>query len=561
MGKCYYAVLRAAYAPQSSASKQLQVDNADEIVPDDLVQGILKAKKSTPQRNALLHWLAITEKIPNQKSLIGLCRFSLELKPWTSSGQLELLAAVMDFFVRARATAQYPVEMQIMKSSFDKTLEFLWMAARREGIQPVEWFQLQKKRCGLVVNLELWEKLLAARGSWGDHEDLVAVVVADSGLARQMFGSLLQKVANAKLSKVVAAFVNTLRDEHIATELVSATKTKIHEELSKIAKSEDWPPRREIAVTYRGSKVVMRVSSVGQEIDYAMAALMKSLAVEQKQLEELFCETDLIPTGVRTGKGKVDSVLLEGAKVARRLAKEQLVGETNQGAAAIRAFLAQREPALSTVDSSFAVEVAFFTGLADSAGAQKMHELVLETLPKPGDLKGSPAATIDKLKHILDGALAKFVSTNILGETRACLEMVEAVSLGHAVPVSKGGGSILTQLIATLPNLVVYTPGKCKPLQGKAALEAMIADCSAGMHKEKDMPLKLLQPLIVFAYMLDAEQNLLVKKWGQEVLGKHTASAAATSSGAASSSKTSAAVGAAAHAKKVGKDAVLSLFS
>ena len=87
---------------------------------------------------------------------------------------------------------------------------------------------------------------------------------------------------------------------------------------------------------------MVRVNSVGQEIDYAMAALMKSLAVEQKQLEELFCETDLIPTGVRTGKGKVDSLLLEGAKVARRLAKEQLVGETNQGAAAIRAFLAQR---------------------------------------------------------------------------------------------------------------------------------------------------------------------------------------------------------------------------
>ena len=144
------------------------------------------------------------------------------------------------------------------------------MVARREGVQPVEWLQLQKKRCGLVVNLELWEKLLAARGSWGDHEDLVAVAVADSGLTSKMLGSLLQEVANAKISKVVTHFVNTLRDEHITTELVSATTTKIHEELSKIAKSEDWPTRREIAVAYRDSKVVMRVSSVGQEIGYAL---------------------------------------------------------------------------------------------------------------------------------------------------------------------------------------------------------------------------------------------------------------------------------------------------
>ena len=121
MGAKYYARLKEAFELEASPQKQLKVNDETESIKPMLLKAIVSSKAKQPNRQPMMGYLHMAEK-PNQKELVGILRWGLELKPSTSSEQLRCCLDLMRWCARLELYKDFPDEIKLMKAQFDKTL-------------------------------------------------------------------------------------------------------------------------------------------------------------------------------------------------------------------------------------------------------------------------------------------------------------------------------------------------------------------------------------------------------------------------------------------------------
>ena len=176
----------------------------------------------------------------------------------------------------------------------------------------------------------------------------------------------------------------------------------------------------------------------------------------------------------KSGTGKVDAESVVAAKVARGLAKEAFADGESPSAEAICDCLTANEANLSTIDPTWAIEVNFFAGLAENAGATRLQQMIVGCSPVEGDFAGTAQQSASKIVSVLSTKLAKFCSPAVQSWAKACLELVHSIAVCQAPALTKTRGPMIRALIARLANLLVHTVGKTK-LQGRQALGALFS--------------------------------------------------------------------------------------
>ena len=162
------------------------------------------------------------------------------------------------------------------------------------------------------------------------------------------------------VKQCIADRLRGLANTSIDAALVKTTKEKILADLGLISNLHMMPEKRTVEITYRGVAVPLLVHSVHEQIDFSLAAIIKTAAimVKQKPLPCLFCEYDLMP--VVPSDHTVADDLYADMRMARCTANEMIHADWEGSADSILRLLKEKEPFLTQIDHSFKIEVAFF---------------------------------------------------------------------------------------------------------------------------------------------------------------------------------------------------------
>ena len=399
---------------------------------------------------------------------------------------------------------------------------------------------------------------MGATGQWSDHEDLLLAAIDDSSMGKKVFTPYLAKVLESKISKTIRDMTKPLVEQPLNEEVLAKTRKSIRDRIASYATSEQLPGRRQVTVPYRGHDLSMKVESVEQEINYHLYALVKGRAVEQGQLDPLYCESSLCSSQPVCGSASVCAKLLEGPAMARNLAKEALPDESVASSDMIRTVLQKRQSNLASIDETFGLEVQFFTSMGAEAGAAALRDMILNCLPGHG-VESTAAAVLNEINVVLSSSLAKFCDKQTQGVGKACKEMVASLSMGRRPSVpTRTASEILKGFIAKLPNLFSYQHGQHK-LYGKEALEAVYDLVEAEGAKN----LEDIEPLVIYGWCFSPEKQASISAWTKSVAGGAKLAASAAQRGTNTSvGKSSSSAAASSRSKKdVAKKATMDLFS
>ena len=121
MGKRYYDWLREKYAPDGSPSKLLKVKDTTQGLDDELVTALTNAGKQQPLRSQLSLWLG-NNGATNQRTVVGIMRFVMQLRPHQSAAQREILKEIMQWMSRNEIATNYAEELQHTRGALDSGL-------------------------------------------------------------------------------------------------------------------------------------------------------------------------------------------------------------------------------------------------------------------------------------------------------------------------------------------------------------------------------------------------------------------------------------------------------
>lgn len=129
---------------------------------------------------------------------------------------------------------------------------------------------------------------------------------------------------------------------------------------------------------YRGTPIELRVSSVAEEAEMRIAALVKGVAVERKKLAAFWVESDLVGEfsgafGTGGASQNVSHSLIKMYKQPRASATALFTDQGDLDASEVSRLLASKESWLLSMDRTFAIEIAFLSGMLGSGGEEALQ--------------------------------------------------------------------------------------------------------------------------------------------------------------------------------------------
>ena len=523
MGGPYYKSIKLLYMSSSDPRKQLLVSNGNEELEPKLVIALTEARKQNPNRHPLLDWLRVSGTC-NQRSLVGLLRFTLDIRAGVSIVQATLLIDIMKYLVVNGMDTAFPAEIKLVVMHFDDGLCHVLASMRRERLSIRTFFELSRVQCRLVLPMAETERAFAAKGSWTDISDDLNIIVASSRLGAKLFGFALESIIAEKVEGVIQNGLAALQEQKLTIDVVTEAKKKISTELKAIKNVDKLSPKWLVSVRYRGIVCQVEVGSIDEELIFRFDSVLKERAVETEAVLALHCENVLVDF---TKKDKatlgVDDDLVRGVAVARQVANDLLASFGKISGSMVAEALLSKQAMLCSLDRSFNLEISFFNAMAGSGGETRLHAQILKTLPRAEAFK-TLAETLELLKDVANSDLYIFVSKASQGSLNVTKEIIEVMSGGRPPNVAGlQGVPFLRQVAEKLPMYLTYEhPGSsatpAKRIWGKDALDALYTSLLHRKESGELIDFDVLQPFHVYSWLMTDEKKEEVNKMTKELL-------------------------------------------
>ena len=529
MGKKYYEARRAEYGQNSSGKSALEVKDHTEVPNDKLLTAVREARQSAPQRSGLYDWLSNYGDDLLQSEMVGLGRFFLELKPWSSDQNLKLSVAMLRFWVRVDAETTYPEEMTAIRGHIDKTLVAAWSSMKSANIKVPVFWSAYKDVAKFVVSCPQVDQLLDASDFNGLGE-VLEIVTSSSQLGMSMFGWALYAHQVARCSAIIEDEVAKLLLDDITEKSIKTVSSAVMKSLAKLPGSERLNVVRVVGMTYCGDEIKVQVDTLAQEVHFKIAALVKSASMSMYVkgegyllLEPLYCETSLHGPMTKFGH-KIDASLLKQYQLARTTANGMLPDADQANGLFVKNAIETKLAVLTQIDDSFVLEAAWFLHMHAEGGHARLEAELLKPLPTEAGVTHDAKLAANALGIVKQSRLYTFVAPQHQASFNVGVEMVKAVA-SDRLPSIKAveGNKTLMAVLDRLSFFVHYSKpistGSSTPpevLPGKAALAAKLRD----IHNEKAAGEKItperLREFHTFNWLLSPEDkashNKLIKE-------------------------------------------------
>lgn len=523
-GKHYFSELRTLYGADTDPEQMIDVvDDSETIDPrlETALEGLFDRAKDYDSGIALLEHMDLC----NQKTLVGLLRAALTVNPCATMSGNRFVMAVMRYIRRVGVIDKFPQEVKHMRKHFDMALQKSFLEYKKMELSALDWWNKHKTCATLVVPDEATEKCYACKTHWADVEEELRLVVESGDLGHLMFGRALQSIAAKKVDSLLEDSVQKLAKTKITPESMAAARQEIIGETKKLgfdAIDVHQTPKN-ITVKYRGVALKMSCASILDEWSTAVWALIKTVAVETKALDPLFCEDQLVSeAGPHYAGAEVDPALLADASGARKAATQAIASYKDVTAETLKQMFSKRGSFLCSIDRTFKLEQVFFEGVSGPKGEERYKMELLACLPSSGGEK-TYAKSLAALSKLGDSMLAAWVGSCAKALHQMVATHVKGMQAGRPPKFDDAANASFVGLVKErLAFFLVTTTGSGDPpktLVGKEAALALYRALETKQATSMDtVQLMDLQQVLQFAWLLDENNRINLEKWRNAVV-------------------------------------------
>jgi hypothetical protein len=524
MGKKYYDQRRAEFSNGTGARAQLLVKNEAEVPNDKLVQAVRLARQAAPQRGQLYDYLA-NSNLCSQSEMVGLARFFLELKPWSSDANLKLALAILKYWIRVSAENTYNDELDVVRPHVDKTLMAALSSMKSANVPMKVFWVTYSDMAKYIVNTTDVDTLLDVRGDWGQVGGQLEAVTGSSQLGMAMFGFALYEHQVLRCSKIIEAEVLILAGGQVTQAAIDQVQVRVVKKMEELPGHEKLNVVRVVGVAYRGTVVKVQVDTLRQEIEFKIAAFLKTQALSIKgaggisKLTPLFCEMALAVVLPPFAHG-IDNKLVERFNLARTTANGMLAVIDHSNGLYVKNALDTKLDVLTQIDSTFVIEAAWFLHMHTAGGQALLEVKLLQPLPNAPGVH-DPKQAYNALQLVKQSQLYTFVAPQHQGAFNVGMEMVKAIA-SDRLPSTKvteqhENLQVVLDRMAFYVHLALPAGSKSKvaSLHGKEALSQKLQTISLETGAGESVSNERLKEFHTFNWLLTAEErathNQLVK--------------------------------------------------
>ena len=273
-------------------------------------------------------------------------------------------------------------------------------------------------------------------------------------------------------------------------------------------------------IQYRGVTLKVASVSIVDEWNANLWALIKTVAAENKMLDGLFCEHQLVGSKMHYPGTTVHDSLLIDCRSARKAATNFL-GPSEATPESVKEMFSKKGGFLATVDRHFKVEQLFFAHSTGSEGEARFEEEVLDCLSTSPNEK-SAADSVSLLTALGESKLASWVGFGATSQQQTVLQLVKAISCNRSPKFDASANSMfLTRVKERLAHCLVVPPAAftvAPALTGKEAAEHLYQQVVLKQIAGEPLTLVDLQQLMVFAWLLGHEQRSSLEEMRKRVV-------------------------------------------
>lgn len=363
-----------------------------------------------------------------------------------------------------------------------------------------------------------------------DVEQELIKVVCSSELGRHIFGFAIEQVLNNMVKNSLQTEVQALLTKKKITvkEYAAAKKTALVN-LQKRDGMENLPDKRDILIDYRATTFSIKVMNISEEVDFRFAAALKTLVVDNGELQALVCEDDLVGRRPKGAKGQVEKGVYMEWSAARDSCSNMLASKTCGEGDAIVSQLTKKESSLRAIDPTFLVEIRFFQSMAGEAGEQFLRDKVLALMPT-AKTAISEAKVISSLKQLMASELYKFAGAGARGVVTTVSALVNDLLDGRAPSFASNPGEFLVDIRTRMAFFCRVQVPKKEEIVGAGAARFLCEQCL----KSDAVDLATLEKPITFSWLLPDDLASRLEELRQQAVASASASIAslATPTGA-----------------------------
>ena len=544
-GERFYRDLRQQFFSDENPLKRLSAKNDGDVVAPRLMSAMVKYKQ-TGSKDAMGAFIRLAVSV-NQKEVVGICRFALEIKPTSSAEQLRLAMDVLRFFVRLEMKSKFAEEISIMSTWIDSVLVAALQKCKGAAAQPSRFVAQHRDLLALTADLTPIEALLKASKSWDGLETELAIAVNGSKVGMQLFGPAYASVLASLIRKETDKSVEKLLAKESAIKMADIREC-IQNIVDGIEGEHDLgclPELRAISVEYRGCSLSFKVRSLNEEVEMRTWVACKAAAAAAGLLPGLFMEDDLVDTHMQS-KVTFEDTIFKGCVTARENANEHYMAMGARDAGSLISMMRSRESEFAASDRWFRIEAEFILQMSGDAGRLRLQNRVLSLFPSEEHYI-SLEESIQRISHLQTGALFQFCSSDAQGELLAVSETLQSMLLGHAPVFARNLSKFVEEMRAKLGDFARLElegeNGNVKILKGAEAVKHALK--AAEQLPKANVKLDDVKLPTVYSWLLKSDADVtLLSKLRQSAMDNERKTAAGAlrtvaRAAAASSSKSS----------------------
>ena len=197
-----------------------------------------------------------------------------------------------------------------------------FLSVAKAGFGPAHWLNSHSEVWPLVLPV-LQTRTLLSLGedeSWNSVAKELRAVTESSMLGKRLFTFAALKVVEESVQAAIeASSKELLALSAISPDALQKVKAVGLEQLKGLVSIDDLPDRREVTVQYRGWPIVLKVSCVAEQLDWALMSALRGEAAAAKSIPWLPAEEWLCPTCDGSKHATISDELLTKPKAVREL--------------------------------------------------------------------------------------------------------------------------------------------------------------------------------------------------------------------------------------------------
>ena len=335
--------------------------------------------------------------------------------------------------------------------------------------------------------------------------DQLHAVVASASLGKAMFEWALPRAAASHMKWYIDEHCRCPTDRLFTPDDLHTLREQCQQEAEKHKKYLSTQ-HRVIVLTYRASRVTLKVSSAQEEIELRTAAWLKSTNVmgclQQMKWEELLfpdCDQEVPQTCA-------DRVLV-GFTRAREAVDMLLESTSCVGVGAniddLKAHLTKNRAVWLSEDPTFVLEIGVLACLAGEAGETMVEDRILASLPTAEVEKGA-FEVLAAVKEVMQAVWFPWIPQSSQASVKVISNVLHDMTQ-HKCPRGVGflkSTSFLRKVEAGLSFMVKEICADGAILFGSAAIEAKLDKYLEQLHAQLRVTYGDLTPLAVFEWLL-----------------------------------------------------------